>query len=290
MVKVPLYVQPDDIFEVVLDFRLFTVICPVDADGGDKISLIAPAPNVLHDQHSVSYATVLNPQTGEALKSKGLVRSIENDTNDHSNISENGSSSGLLSFSPFPQSADQSLRSQTPSTASANAVAAFPAALLSGRSSNADSKVEGEGVGRKQSESFSAEWLAQTSRLVRTAHDIHSCSDPSVTLLKCSNSAVSAFSQQYQHKVSARGTDRDSNDVDQESGRDPLDERREGTVCRLCTFFNEHIKHSSSSSSYTTHAIFCRLCKEDLRGDTPTPVAVPIPLATPSLTVISSLR
>ena len=42
MVKVPVDVHADEVFEVILDLRLFSVICPLDADAGDKISIIAP--------------------------------------------------------------------------------------------------------------------------------------------------------------------------------------------------------------------------------------------------------
>jgi hypothetical protein len=40
--RVPAGVRPDDVFEVVLDLRLFSVICPLDAEGGDNIAIVAP--------------------------------------------------------------------------------------------------------------------------------------------------------------------------------------------------------------------------------------------------------
>ena len=324
-------VQPDDVFEVVLDFRLFTVICPADADGGDKISLLAPAPHVLHEQHSVTYATALNPQLGDSFKSKGLASLIENDPNNINSSRSNdiksndgrsndidsndGSSGGLLSLDLFVQSPDQSHRSYNLSTATATATAtaanAFPAVLPTRVINIADSKGclvpcdngekfpmhegVGKSVARKQSEGVDTEGIeeTETSCVVQTAQDVSSC--PGSSTISSSSSAVSTFSQQ--DTESAGGINCESNDVAQEggreSGRDSLDLRSRGRVCRLCTFFNEYIEHSSdnsNSSNSTTQAIFCRLCKEDLRGDTPTPVAVPIPLATPSLTVISSLR
>ena len=136
-------VQPDDVFEVVLDFRLFTVICPADADGGDKISLLAPAPHMLHEQHSVTYATALNPQLGDSFKSKGMPSQIENDPDNinssrSNNIKSNdgrsndidsndGSSGGLLSSDLFVQSPDQSHRSYNLSTATSTAANTFSA-------------------------------------------------------------------------------------------------------------------------------------------------------------------
>ena len=311
-------VQPDDVFEVVLDFRLFTVICPADADGGDKISLLAPAPHMLHEQHSVTYATALNPQLGDSFKSKGMPSQIENDPDNinssrSNNIKSNdgrsndidsndGSSGGLLSSDLFVQSPDQSHRSYNLSTATSTAANTFSAVSPTHGIKIADSEGclvpcdnqekspihegVGKSVARKQSKDVYSEGIeeTETSCVVQRAHDVSSCPGPSC--------AVSTFSQQ--DKESAGGINCESNDVAQEggreSGRDPLDLRSRGKVCRLCTFFNEYIEHSSDNSNSTTQAIFCRLCKEDLRGDTPTPVAIPIPLATPSLTVISSLR
>ena len=55
------------------------------------------------------------------------------------------------------------------------------------------------------------------------------------------------------------------------------------TKCPLCTYENEE-------RGASTDASFCSVCGQDLRGAVHTPVAVPIPLATPSLTVLSSLR
>jgi hypothetical protein len=44
--RVPAGVRPDDVFEVVLDLRLFSVICPLDAEGGDNIAIVAPDPRL----------------------------------------------------------------------------------------------------------------------------------------------------------------------------------------------------------------------------------------------------
>jgi len=41
--RVPYGVRPDDVFEVVLELRPFTVICPGDAQAGDNIAVWAPA-------------------------------------------------------------------------------------------------------------------------------------------------------------------------------------------------------------------------------------------------------
>jgi hypothetical protein len=44
--RVPAGVRPDDVFEVVLDLQLFSVICPLDAEGGDNIAIVAPDPRL----------------------------------------------------------------------------------------------------------------------------------------------------------------------------------------------------------------------------------------------------
>jgi hypothetical protein len=43
VIKVPSNIKADEAFEILLDLRLFSVICPVDAEGGDLINVIAPA-------------------------------------------------------------------------------------------------------------------------------------------------------------------------------------------------------------------------------------------------------
>ena len=82
--------------------------------------------------------------------------------------------------------------------------------------------------------------------------------------------------------------------------------KTETITCPLCTFENdgevesecvaegkgEHFSSGVKSIGRKTVTVtFCRVCSQDLRSDASSPpIAVPIPLATPSLTVISSLR
>ena len=51
--KVPAGVRPDDVFEIVLDLRLFSVICPLDAEGGDNIVIVAPVPKLKEGEEGV---------------------------------------------------------------------------------------------------------------------------------------------------------------------------------------------------------------------------------------------
>ena len=89
------------------------------------------------------------------------------------------------------------------------------------------------------------------------------------------------------------------NSTSNNSGRPITDSGSNGVIGSSGSSSNisggKPISHSDSSGSSAHKSpvpsvLFCRVCGQDLRGDKPPPVATPIPSASPSLTVISSLR
>ena len=453
MVKVPLEVQPDDVFEIVLDCRLFTVICPLDADGGDTISLLAPAPRTEEDPNPsiLPNAIPLPPLVTETAKSKGAASLPQRTSADGGSRGSSGSGSGsgsstvfLKSESPLadrpvglpatsfcpslstattshdaaatavptttvasdattdvvtatiaPFTTTTATTVPTPTVASATTVAAVTttttttttttAAAATTASSTAaaattdvvtattdaaptdaadaavadataattdvvtattdaadaitdvvtvtadatptdatnttdaasdfhDRMTLTNESGNVHLKEVSEEQHQQTSLLVSDARIALSSSSSRAVASQMSCSELTSPTSIHFEAAAVTGEDKRSAPLDLESdavilskdGDTPHDGST-GTVCRLCTFYNEHPCYPSNCSNsnsnsdsdssgdysdhlYSTQTMFCKLCGEDLRGGKSPPVAVPIPLASPSLTVISSLR
>ena len=449
MVKVPLEVQPDDVFEIVLDCRLFTVICPLDADGGDTISLLAPAPRTEEDPNPsiLPNAIPLPPLVTETAKSKGAASLPQRTSADGRSRGSSGSGSGsstvfLKSESPLadrlvglpatsfcpslstattshdaaatavptttvasdattdvvtatiaPFTTTTATTVPTPTVASATTVAAVTttttttttAAAATTASSTAaaattdvvtattdaaptdaadaavadataattdvvtattdaadaitdvvtvtadatptdatnttdaasdfhDRMTLTNESGNVHLKEVSEEQHQQTSLLVSDARIALSSSSSRAVASQMRCSELTSPTSIHFEAAAVTGEDKRSAPLDLESdavilskdGDTPHDGST-GTVCRLCTFYNEHPCYPSNCSNsnsnsdsdssgdysdhlYSTQTMFCKLCGEDLRGGKSPPVAVPIPLASPSLTVISSLR
>ena len=144
--------------------------------------------------------------------------------------------------------------------------------------------------------------------------------DPHSAILKYEEKEVDLKSEK-EGELKSRGCEVDEVDIDMSvivpCRRSPApfksaistENETDTITCPLCTFENdgevetecipedngEGFNTISSSSVNSIGrkmviATFCRVCGQDLRGNALPPIAVPIPLATPSLTVISSLR
>lgn len=366
----PSGVRPDDVFELVLDLRPFSVICPMDAEGGNNIAVTAPAvpavtvPDVTVPDVTVSAVTapavtvpdVTAPavpapavtvtavsaslgssdlkeddtvlpaaiaSVNEAVKLAGMVE-IGNDK------LVNGVS-GTASLLPIPAcdlsqigsldtahmpvtSHDETSASSGTSIASTKEIVAMGGVsdrvLVTEELVTSNDALPGAGLEVTSTLEFSDTAGACTAiksdtdstqghdvivgdrrdtveacatamnNLPCNTHlrDLKSTSGPIVTVGKLTLDVSSAPMEESKVRGEA-------------SESSPLSD---SAMCALCTLKNDTTAlnglHAVNRSLCPRASSLCCACGDDLKGNILTPVAVRIPLATPSMTVISSIR
>jgi hypothetical protein len=340
VIQVPSGVRPDDVFELVLDLRPFSVICPMDAEGGNNIAVTAPAlpavtvPDVtvpavsaslgisdLKEDDPVLPAAIAS--VNEAVKLAGMVE-IGNDTlvNGVSGTAPlllipacNTSQIGSLDTANMPvTSSDGTTASSIPSIASKKEIVAtgavsnrvsvseeevtsndaLPSAGLEASSTLEFSDTEGACIARK-SDTDSAEGLdvivsdrRDTVEACATAMNYSRCNTHILDLKSTSGPIVTVGKLTLDVSSSPKGESKERGEASETS---PLSD---SAMCALCTLKKDttalNSPHAVNRSLCAGASSLCCACGDDLKGNISTPVAVRIPLATPSMTVISSIR
>ena len=316
--------RPDDVFALVLDLRSFSVICPLDAEGGDNISVTAPAPALsllqgtsdFNADEPVLLSAVLS--ASEAVKLAGPLGKGDN--------GEFTSGCGRASLVP--------MTSSDLSNAKGLDSASIP--LSSNEQLSASVTVMAPTAGKRATDA------AESSSTVFTEIDKNSNSVPSAGLettsdskfcdtargckttksdigtTECHDAIVSDRHEVYEAcatiinnsscephllgfgKSSGLTAAVDSAHTLDASSTAMCERKSEGSGvgdsagCALCTCAlksvssPDDVKVEGSSSSGAP--CLCSVCGDDPRGNDLPPIAVRIPLATPSMTVLSSIR
>jgi hypothetical protein len=359
---VPAGVRPDDVFELVLDLRPFSVICPMDAEGGNNIAVTAPAvtapavtapaatvPAVTAPAVTAPAATVpaftvpaipvslwfsdleeddpVPPapiaSVNEAVKLAGMVE-IGNDevVNGVSGSAPlllipacDLSQEGSLNTANMPvTSHDGTSASSIPSVSSAKEIAATDAvsyrALVSEEEVSSNDASPSAGLEVSSTSGVSDTEGACTARRSDTdstqGHDVI-VSDRRDAVEACATAMSNPRCDT--HLLDLKSTlglivtvGKLTLDVSSAPMRESAEKGEAGAtsplsgsaMCPQCALNKITIASNSPHAvkrSLCPHASFlCCACGDDLKGSISTPVAVRIPLATPSMTVISTIR
>lgn len=323
----PSGVRPDDVFELVLDLRPFSVICPMDAEGGNNIAVTAPAVPVpaisaslgisdLKEDDPVPPAAIAS--VNEAVKLAGMVE-IGNDKIVNvsgtapllripaCNISQIGSfDTGAVT------SSDGTSAPSIPSVASTKEIVAPDAVnkrfVVTEELVSSNDALSSAGLEASSTSEFSdTEGVCTAIKsdtdstqghdvMVSDRHDaLEACatarnSSPCNTHLLDMKSTSGLIVGRLALDVSSTPQG-ESKEGGEAVATSPL---RDSAMCPVCALKKDTTAlkspHAVNISLCPGASSLCCACGDDLSGNISTPVAVQIPLATPSMTVISSIR
>jgi hypothetical protein len=366
---VPSGVRPDDVFELVLDLRPFSVICPMDAEGGNNIAVTAPAvtapavtapavtvPAVTAPAVTVPAVTapaVTAPAvtvpafTAPAISASLEILDLKEDdlvppaaiasVNEAAGMVEEGNDemvngvSGTASLLPIPAcdlsqigrldtanmpvtSHDVTAAPPIPSLASTKEIEATDA--VSNRALVTEEEVSSNDASpRAGLEASSTSGVSDTAGACTAiksdtdstqGHDVivsdrHDAVEECATAMNNSPCNTHSFDLKSTSgpivtvgklTLDVSSTPNGESHVRGEAGAaSPLSD---SSTCPQCTLnkITTALKspHAVNRSLCPGASSLCCACGDDLRGNILTPVAVRIPLATPSMTVISSIR
>ena len=315
VIQVPSGVRPDDVFELVLDLRPFSVICPIDAEGGDNIAVTAPAVSM---HLRTSDFTVDDPVPAKAIASANEVTKLAGqlETGDNQVATGGPGRTSLLQIPAIDltivenlDTASVSLTSNQKLSASISSTAPNKErAITAAVSSNAlvieaamnNTSLPSSGIETTNSLKTCDTVLGGSSR--NSDNDVTEChnvivSDRQEELEACAtvmnNSSCNPHSLLVD-SAHARNASPITMCVSRSEERIEASDTipfRDGVRCSLCTFNNVTTALTSLdwNKSVSCGAFSC-ICGDDFKSNILPPVAILIPLATPSMTVLSSIR
>ena len=316
--------RPDDVFALVLDLRSFSVICPLDAEAGDNISVTAPAPAlsllqgtsdfnadepvllsaILSASEAVKLAGPLGKgDNGELTSGYGRASLVPMPSSDLSNAKDFDSASiPLTSNEQLPASivamAPTAEKRATDAAESSSAVftemdTSSNSVPSAGLETASDSKLCDTAIGCKATKCD----VGTTECYDAIVSDRHEVYEACATIIN--NSSCDTHLQGF-GKSSGLTAAVDSAHTLDASSTAMCERKSEGcgvgdsAGCALCTCALKSVSNPDdvkvNGSGSSGALCLCSVCGEDPRGNNLPPIAVRIPLATPSMTVLSSIR
>lgn len=316
--------RPDDVFALVLDLRSFSVICPLDAEGGDNISVTAPAPAlsslqgtadfnadesvllsaILSASEAVKVAGPLGKGDDGVLTSEyGRASLIPMPASDLSNATDLDSGNMPLtlneqlpaSISTMAPTAERRVTgaAESSSTVFTEVDTNSNSGPIAGLETASESKFCDNAKGCKATKIDKGTTECHDA-IVSDRHEVYeacativnnSSCDPHLQGFGKSSGLTAAVD-------SAHTLDASSTAISERKSEGSGVGDSAGCPLCMCTLNSvtkpdvDKVKVKEPGSSRA----LCSVCGDDPRGNDLPPIAVRIPLATPSMTVVSSIR